>query len=130
MTTPARPWRQRLGTRSRRAGRTAEWLAAVWLLAKGYQILGFRLKAGAGDIDILARKGRVLALIEVKRRATREAALEALGPDQQQRLLIAGQALVRGRRSLCGLDLRLDVIAFAPGRRPRHFRGLSNGVPI
>lgn len=125
MRPPARPWRQRLGARSRRQGRAAEWLAAGWLLFKGYQILGFRLKAAGAEIDILARKGRVLALVEVKRRATPEAGLEALGPDQQQRLLSAGRSLIQSRRSLVGLDLRLDVIALSPGHLPRHFRGLG-----
>lgn len=124
MRSPARPWRRRLGARSRRAGRAAEWLAAAWLLAKGYQILGFRLKAGAGDIDILARRGRVLALVEVKHRATPEAAIEALGPGQHRRLIQAGQALIQQRRAFRGLDLRLDIIAFAPGHLPRHVRGL------
>lgn len=119
-----RPWRRDLGARSRRAGRTAEWIAAAWLMLKGYQILGFRLKAGGGEIDILARKGRTLALVEVKRRGSLDAALEALGPDQRRRLVAAGNDLIRKRRAFTDLDLRLDVVAFAPGRLPRHFRGL------
>jgi putative endonuclease len=124
MKAPARPWRRDLGARSRRAGRMAETVAAGWLLLKGYQILGFRLKAGRGDIDILARRGRTLAVVEVKRRDTPEAALDSLAADQRERLLRAGQGLIQKRRSLAGLDLRLDVIAFSPGRLPRHFRGL------
>lgn len=124
MSRAARPWRRELGARSRRAGRIGEAFVAAWLMLKGYQILGFRLKAGRGDIDILARRGRVLALVEVKRRATPDAALDALGPDQRERLLRAGQALVQTRRSLAGLELRLDVVALSPGRLPRHFRGL------
>lgn len=124
MNPPGRPWRRDLGARSRRAGRLAETVAAVWLLLKGYQILGFRLKAGRGDIDILARRARTLILVEVKRRETPEAALESLGPEQRDRLLRAGQALVQRRRSLAGFDLRLDLVAFSPGRLPRHFRDL------
>lgn len=124
MSPPARLWRRRLGARSRRTGRTAEWLAAAWLLLKGYQILGFRLKAAGGDIDILARKGRVLAVVEVKHRATLEAAIEALGPDQRRRLSLAGQGLIQKRRGFEGFELRLDIIAFAPRRLPRHIRGV------
>lgn len=119
-----RAWRQDLGRRSRGAGRTAEVLAAVWLMAKGYQILGFRLKASGAEIDILARRGRVLALVEVKRRGTLEAALDSLTAAQRDRLLKAGQALTARRRSLANLELRLDVFAFAPRRLPRHYRGL------
>ena len=124
MRAPARPWRRELGGRARRAGRLSEVIAAAWLTLKGYQVLALRLKAGRGDIDILARRGRVLALVEVKRRETPEAALDSLGPDQRDRLLDAGRGLLQKRRSLAGLDLRLDLIAFSPRRWPRHFRGL------
>lgn len=124
MKAPARSWRRDLGARSRRAGRLAETVTAVWLLLKGYQILGFRLKAGPGDIDVLARRGRTLVLVEVKRRETPEAALDSLAPDQRARLLRAGQALVQKRKSLSGFGLRLDLVAFSPGRLPRHFRDL------
>lgn len=126
MSRPVRPWRRDLGARSRRAGRMAEWTAALWLILKGYQILGFRLKATGAEIDILARKGRTLALIEVKRRVSFEAALDALGPDQRRRLIAAGQDLIRKRRAFAAFELRLDVIAFAPGRPPRHYRGLTD----
>lgn len=122
---PARPWRVGLGTRARRAGRAAEWIAALFLMSRGYRILGFRLKAGGGEIDLLARRGRVLAVVEVKRRATLDAALVALKPAQQARLRAAGQAVARGRPGLAGLALRLDVEALAPGRWPRHIRGLD-----
>ncbi len=93
-------------------------------MAKGYQVLGFRLKAGGGEIDLLARRGRTLALVEDKRRESPEAALESLLPDQRARLVKAGRTLVARRRGLQGLDLRLDLFAFAPGHWPRHFRGL------
>ncbi len=119
-----RPWRVRLGARSRAAGRLAEVWAALWLMAKGYQVLGFRLKAGPGEIDLLARRGRTLAVVEVKRRETLEAAIDSLMPAQRSRLLKAARALAARRRGLQGLDLRLDVFAFAPGHFPRHFRGL------
>ena len=127
MSRAPRPWRQRWGGQAHRRGHVAEWWAAAWLLLKGYQILGFRLKAAGAEIDILARKGRVLALVEVKQRPSYDAALEALGADQRQRLLNAGQALAQGRRSLQGLDLRLDVMAVVPGRWPRHYRNLDAG---
>lgn len=113
------------GGRAFRDGHAAEWRAALWLMAKGYQILGFRLRTRQGEIDLLARRGRVLAVVEVKRRATQEAALLALGPAQRARLVAAGQALARGRPSLAGLDVRLDMVALAPWRFPRHVRGLS-----
>ncbi|SPU42089.1 Uncharacterised protein family UPF0102 [Brevundimonas diminuta] len=95
--TPKAGWRQALGGRSHRQGHDAEWIAALWLMLKGYQVLAFRLKGRGGEIDILARRGRVLVAVEVKRRATLEAATLALGPDQHQRLIRAAEAAARGR---------------------------------
>lgn len=124
---PKAPWRRALGGRSRREGRGAEWIAALWLMLRGYQILAFRLPGRSGEIDILARRGRVLAVVEVKRRATLEAAAAALTPAQHARLLASGRALLRGRPSLAGLELRLDMVTLAPGRFPVHVRGVAPG---
>ncbi|WP_420470211.1 YraN family protein [Brevundimonas sp. FT23042] len=125
--TPSRGWRVRLGKTAHRAGHRSEWLAAVLLILKGYQILGFRLKTRAGEIDILARRGRTLAVVEVKRRATLDQALAALGAEQYERLLSAGRAVLRQRPSLAGHLLRIDTVALAPGRFPRHRPGVNRG---
>jgi putative endonuclease len=117
-------WRVGAGAESHRAGHAAEWLAAALLMACGYQVLGFRLRAAGVEIDILARKGRTLAVVEVKRRHTLEAALTALTPAQYDRLLSAGRAVLRQRPSLAGHVLRIDMVALAPGRFPRHRRGV------
>lgn len=90
-------WRQSKGGKAHRQGHASEWIAAAWLMAKGYQILGFRLKSRAGEIDILARRGRILAVVEVKRRATLDAALES------------------GRLTVC-----LDVMCLDPGDVPEN----------
>lgn len=121
-----RPSRIERGGRAFREGHGAEWIAALWLMLTGYRILGFRLKSRAGEIDILARRGRVLAVVEVKRRATLEAALGALTPQQTARLVAAAQQVARGRKALQGLDIRLDIVALAPGRFPRHRRGVGS----
>ena len=120
-----RGWRVALGAVSHRLGHRSEWLAAALLMALGYQILGFRLKTRAGEIDILARRGKVLAVVQVKRRSTLDAALTALGPDQYDRLLAAGRSVLRQRPGLRGHVLRIDMVALAPGRFPRHRRGVA-----
>jgi len=122
---PKAGWRQALGGRSHREGHAAEWIAAVWLMLKGYQILAFRLKGRGGEIDILAKRGGTLAVVEVKRRRTIEAAILSLGPEQHGRLAAAGAAVARSRPSLQGLNQRIDMVALAPGRFPRHLRGVT-----
>lgn len=120
MRAAARPWRRKLGAQSRSGGRRAEWIALIWLILKGWRILGFRLKTPQAEIDILALRGRVLAVVEVKSRASLEAALEAVSADQRERLRRAGRTLAARRADLSGKAVRLDLVALAPGRRPRH----------
>ncbi len=116
------------GARGREEGRAAEAWAAAWLLLHGWRIIGFRLKAPAAEIDILARRGGVLAVVEVKRRRTLDEALAALHPRQAARLLTAGEAIRARRPALAGLALRLDTVALAPGRLPRHSPGVHATV--
>lgn len=112
--------RAKRGARARKTGRSAEVVAAVWLMARGWRILGFRLKTPQGEIDLLAKRGGILAVVEVKTRASIEAALASVHPSQQARLVRAGEAVAARRRSLKGLSVRLDMVALAPGRWPRH----------
>ena len=95
-------------------------IAAIWLMAKGYSILGFRLKTPQAEIDLLAMRGRVLAVIEVKRRTSLLAALETVTFDQRERLRRAGANLAARRPALQGASVRLDLMALAPGKLPRH----------
>jgi len=120
--------RQVRGALARRSGRRAEAWAALWLMAKGYRILGFRLRTRLGEIDLLAQKGRVMAVVEVKSRTTLEAALAAVTPEQRDRLRRAGQAAAGARPRLKDLAIRLDLIALAPGRLPRHRPDAWNGA--
>ena len=108
------------GAKARRDGRGAEVLAALWLMATGWRVLGFRIPAAQGEIDLLARRGQVLAVIEVKRRRTLDEALGAVTERQRARLRAAAEALAGRRPDLAGLAIRLDLIAFGPRGLPRH----------
>ena len=112
--------RRERGLAARRSGRRAEIVCALWLMAKGYRILGFRLKTPQGEIDLLAQKAGVIVVVEVKRRTTLEEALEAVTWRQRERLVRAAQSLAARRPALAGAAVRLDLIALAPGRLPRH----------
>jgi putative endonuclease len=103
-------------------GRRAEALAAWWLRAKGYTILARRVKLHAGEIDLVARKGDVICFIEVKERATREAALGAVTPTAWRRIARAAELWMAQRPRFNACGWRYDIIAIAPGYLPSHMR--------
>ena len=119
MTTPS-PLRQRRGAAARRSGRRAEWVAALWLMAKGYRILGMRLQTPQGEVDLVGLRGEVLAIVEVKQRRSSDEALLAVTATQRERLRRAGRALATRLERNKRLVVRLDLVALAPGRWPRH----------
>ncbi len=120
--------RRERGRQARLSGRRGEVLCALWLMAKGYRILGFRLATPQGEIDLLAFRRGVLAVVEVKRRTTIELALEAVGPIQRERLRRAALSIAARRPALAAATIRLDLMALAPGRMPRHIPDAWNGA--
>ena len=108
-----------------RRGRIAEALAAVALLAKGYLILGRRVKTRAGEIDIIAVRGKRLAFVEVKRRATAEGAEAAIGARQAARIRHAADHWLAHRPRYQEYEQGFDLILLVPGRWPRH---IPNGL--
>lgn len=102
------------------SGRRAETWAAWLLRLKGYRILarGFRLPVG--EIDLVARRGPILAIVEVKRRASLAAGLEAISPRQRRRLARTAEAFQAQRPRLAALRLRFDVVIIIPRALPRH----------
>ena len=103
-----------------RLGLKAETLAAWWLRAKGYRILARRLKTPAGEIDLVARRGSTVAFVEVKARAGRDQAIEAVTPQTQRRIVRAAEMWLSRRPDHAALTLRFDIVAIVPGRLPLH----------
>ena len=118
--------RQKIALRRQRAqrrGRVAEWLCLWHLRLRGWHILARDWRCPAGEIDILARRGKVLAVIEVKSRGEIATAAAALAPRQRRRISRAAEAFLLQRPDLARLDLRFDLMLVAPRRPPRHWRG-------
>ena len=101
-------------------GRWAESLAAWSLRLRGYRILARRFRTPLGEIDLVARRGRLLAFVEVKARCDLEQALVALSPRQRERTSRAAELFLLRRPDLAGHTLRFDLIAIRPWRLPRH----------
>jgi putative endonuclease len=92
----------------------------IVLRLRGYRVISRRLRTPVGEIDILARRGRTLAVIEVKARDDFASAAESVSDRQKQRLIRAAGWVVSGRPNLALLDTRFDVMLVAPRRLPRH----------
>jgi putative endonuclease len=103
-----------------RRGRLSEWLAAAVLMAKGYRILARRVRTPFGEIDLIAVRGRRLAFVEVKRRATRPDAEAALSPRQAGRIARAAEFWVSRHAAFREHERGLDAVLVMPGRLPMH----------
>lgn len=101
-------------------GRAAEHLAAWSLRARGYRILARRFRTPLGEVDLIARRGDLIAFIEVKARTDLEQALQALGPRQRARTARAAEFFLLRHPALAGCTLRFDLIAVRPWRVPHH----------
>jgi putative endonuclease len=112
--------------RAEQGGRRAEKLAALWLQLKGWKILGRRVRTPVGEVDLVARRGRTLAFVEVKARATAEEAGFALDEYRLRRVAAAAEALAH-RYARDGDDIRLDAVFIVPRRLPRHLANIWHG---
>ena len=106
--------------RAERYGRRAELLACLLLVCQGFRILARRVRGPGGEIDILARRGRLLVACEVK--ARRIGQDELVAPRQWRRIAAALDGHVARARQLEGCDRRFDLIEIVAGRLPRHHR--------
>jgi putative endonuclease len=108
-----------------RRGRFAELIAAAALMAKGYRILGRNVKTRAGEIDIVAVRGKRLAFVEVKRRPTDADAEAAVGGRQAARIRNAADYWLAYRPRYHGHEQGYDLVLLVPRRWPRH---IPNGL--
>lgn len=109
-------------------GLLAEMLAGLLLMLKGYRIVAWRVKTPVGEIDLIARRGKTLAFIEVKARRTLEEALGAVSPRMQGRIARAAQYYISQNPAHVALEMRFDL--FALSLLPLRWRHLDNGWQV
>ncbi len=103
-----------------RLGLSAESRAAAFLIAKGFRILARRWRSPAGEIDIVARRRKLLVFVEVKARERLDDAAWAVSDRQRARIVAAAEAWLAANPPNGILDMRFDAVLVAPGRMPRH----------
>lgn len=104
-------------------GLSAESRAAAYLVAKGFRILSRRWKSPLGELDIVARRRKLLVFVEVKARDTLDAAAEAIDARTQRRIAAAAEAWLATYPQPSVVDMRFDAMLVAPGKLPRHIQG-------
>ena len=85
----------------------------------GWSVLDRRLRTEAGEIDVVAATRDMLAIIEVKARATLADAALALGWRQQARLLAAAEIVLAKHPEWARDGIRFDLIVVDSAGRVR-----------
>ena len=112
------PDRNRL--KALRRGSLAEYRAALSLLIKGYRIVAFRYRTKLGEIDIIARKGDLIACVEVTARRSLDDSVFAVSNLSQQRIRAASDLWLAKQPDFARLSIRYDIVSVMPWRWPVH----------
>lgn len=113
--------------KSYQRGHRGEWLAALALTFKGYRILARRYRTRLGEIDLIARRGDLVLIVEVKARRTLREAMEAIQPESEQRIERAADMWLARQPDFGKLSVRFDMVAVLPWRWPVHVENIFQG---
>ncbi len=114
--------------RHERRGHRGEWLAAMALMLKGYRIVARRHKTKLGEIDLIARRGDLVLIVEVKVRPTLLQAMEAIGGLSERRIAAAADLWLMRQPDHARLSIRFDMVAVLPRRWPVHVENIFQRV--
>ena len=110
-----------------RYGHRAEFLASLALMLKGFRIVARRYRTPLGEIDLIARRGDLVLIVEVKARATLVAAMDAVNRNSEHRIEGAADLWLSRQRHAGRLSLRFDLVAILPRRWPVHVPNVFHG---
>ena len=108
-------------------GHRGEWLAALALMLKGFRIVARRYKTKLGEIDLIARRGNLVLIVEVKSRKTLIEAMEAIGHGSERRIEAAADLWLARQPDYGRLSVRFDMVAVLPRRWPVHVENAFQG---
>lgn len=115
--------------RAEAAGRLAESATVGLLACKGYRLLARRLRTPMGELDLVVRRGRTVAFVEVKLRSSPIAGLEAIAPRSRRRIVAAAHWWLAANPQYVGYLLRFDVVVWVPWSWPRHLPNAFDAMP-
>lgn len=107
-----------------RRGHRGEFLASLALMSKGYRIVARRYRTKLGEIDLIARRGDLVLIVEVKARPTLVAAMEAVAHSSARRIKGAADLWLARQPDHARLSLRFDLVAVLPWRWPVHVENI------
>ena len=113
------PSRSLIGRTAHASGIAAEDAACAAIRADGWTILARRLRTRAGEVDAVAERAGVLAIIEVKSRPTLAEAAVALSARQRARLLGACEIILAGHPEWGVNGVRFDILVVDAAGRVR-----------
>jgi putative endonuclease len=113
--------------RAFRRGHRGEWFAALALFVKGYRIVARRYRTKLGEIDLIARRGDLVLIVEVKARPTLIEAMEAIAVQSERRIEAAADLGLARQPDYARLSLRFDMVAVLPRRWPVHVENAFQG---
>ena len=113
--------------RAYRKGHRGEWLAALALMVKGYRIVARRYRTKLGEIDLIARRGDLVVIAEVKVRPTLASAMEAVAFMSERRIEAAADLWLARQPDYGRLSVRFDLVAVLPRRWPVHVQNIFYG---
>lgn len=123
MADSAKAFRQR----QYRRGLRGEFLASLALMLKGFRIVARRYKTKLGEIDLIARRGDLVIIVEVKVRPSLAQAMEAIATTSERRIEAAADLWLMRQPDHARLSLRFDMVAVLPWRWPIHVANVFYG---
>lgn len=107
-----------------RGGRLAEFMAAVYFVFRGFRIVRRNYVTGrgtgAGEIDLIVRRGSLLVFVEVKKRRSLEIAADAVTLRQRRRIWKAAENFIKNNPQYIDCNIRFDTFLSDSAFKFRH----------
>jgi putative endonuclease len=107
-----------------RRGIRAEIIAGLYLTLTGWRVLAWRWKCPLGEIDLVAKNGKVITFIEVKARQKEQSALDSITAHQWSRISNAADIFMSQQRQYADCSWRFDKIIIVPRQWPKRFKNM------